>query len=286
MVDVVFKKNYFEELPDDIKDIILKKVKEMKEWDIINSGNSKKTYNYLLKYGDAIFDIENNLNANIEVLETIPFSINNIDLIFDTFKDYYILSYYIADVRNKSEIWNKWKEKNEEYYRKILLDKRIKIPQYKYAINKFIIEYKYENAYRLYSIFYYYLTEYNKYITKYIIDNYGNKFNYFIENNIEITDNIVKGWGNFNKKYEKYYNKNVKCNKNNYDKIKIIGEYLYDIDKIMIDNIGNYGIYGKEIYEKIKGDIDESIEYNKKWVIEYYTEEIYYRKINITNLLD
>jgi len=52
MIDVIFKQNYFEELPDDIKDKILKKTKEMNDWDIINKGTNnlyKKLKKYLIK---------------------------------------------------------------------------------------------------------------------------------------------------------------------------------------------------------------------------------------------
>ena len=270
MVDVIFKKNYFEELPDDIKDIILKKAKKMKEWDIINKGTDNLYKKRLYQGVYDIYDIGCDLNSNFEVLELIPFSINNIDLIFDTFKIYYIVSYWIVDVKTKYKIWEDWRAKpeNDNYYQKTHYKEiRKKIPEYKYHLSRFILEYRCKNAYKMYNIFENYLIEYVKYIDK--IDNrYEENCMSFcrhqdiLGNNIYIDPTPEKRevWNIFNKKITKYYNKNVKCNKKNYDKIKLMIDYLYDIDNIMIEKIQGgfccYGMYGKEIYEKIKGHIE------------------------------
>jgi len=117
MIDVIFKQNYFEELPDDIKDKILKKTKEMNDWDIINKGtnNLYKKLKKIPYQGDWVFYLTaREIECNYSILQSIPFSIKNIDLIFDNFKKYYLLSYYIAN--NTHEDSYKLSNTTEIYY--------------------------------------------------------------------------------------------------------------------------------------------------------------------------
>ena len=216
MIDVIFKKNYFEELPDDIKDKILKKAKDMKEWDIINKGTNN-LYNKLKKIpyqGDWVFYLTSReIECNYSILKSIPFSIKNIDLIFDNFKKYYLLSYFIANNTHEDR-------------------------------------YKLYNTIEIYDMFNYYILDYYKCKKEYIKEI---KYRYDeVVNKLYNCTNGIYGKKRWNKQvdmYKKYYDKNIKCNKQDYNKIKLIFDYLYDIDKILIDK--NYGIYEKEDYEKI-----------------------------------
>jgi len=115
MIDVVFKKNYFEELPDDIKDKILKKAKEMKLWDKINKGNldiyrrlkkAKKTENvYVNLYEVFLYRMsiitDNNYHSKKGEVKGDIFYYPNLKILCDIVKKIIILYNYDKELAEK-----------------------------------------------------------------------------------------------------------------------------------------------------------------------------------------